>query len=112
LNQRVDLIECGKAHLDVELRKLRLAIGAQVFITKAVRDLEVLIHTADHAQLFEELRRLRQRKKLSRKNARWNDVVARAFRRRLDEDGCFDFSKTLRGHVAPDFIQNPMAQEQ
>ena len=52
---RVDLLERGETHLDVELRELRLAIGAQVFITETVCDLEVLIETANHAQLFEEL---------------------------------------------------------
>ena len=104
--KRVDLIERRKAHLDVELRKLRLAIGAQIFVTKTVRDLKVLIETADHAQLFEELRRLRQREKLSRENTRRHDVIARAFGRRFDQDRRFDLGETLRRHVAPDFVQS------
>jgi hypothetical protein len=98
------LIERRKAHLDVELRELRLSIGAQIFVAKTVGDLKVLIEAADHAQLFEELRRLWQCKKLSGLNARRDDVVARAFRRRLNQYRSFDLTETLRSHVTPDLI--------
>src|SRR4030095_15031757 len=63
-NQVVDLVERSKAHLNVELFELRLTIRAEIFVTKTVCDLEVLIQSRDHAQLFEELRRLRQCKEL------------------------------------------------
>ena len=55
-DQRVNLIERGKTHLDVELGELRLPVGAQVFVAETVCDLEVLIQAANHAQLLEELR--------------------------------------------------------
>src|SRR6185369_3084179 len=111
-DQVVDLIECRKAHLDVEVCKLRLAISAQIFIAKTVCDLEVLIHATDHAQLFEELGRLRQCKKLSRKNARRNDVIARAFGSRLDQDRSLDLVESLFGHVTANFVENAMPQKE
>ena len=94
------------------MRKLRLAIGAQVFVAKAARDLVVLVEAGNHANLFEDLRRLRQRKKLSRLHARRHDVVARAFGRRLDQIRSFDLGKALLVHVAIDFQQQAMAQAQ
>src|SRR6185295_8239561 len=100
-DQGVNLIECREAHLNVELCKLRLAIGAQIFVTKTVCDLEVLIQAANHAQLFEELWRLWQCKKLSRENARRDDVIARAFRSRLDQDRRFDLVEPVARHVTP-----------
>ena len=50
-----------EGHLEVELGELGLAIRAQVLVAEAARDLEVTLEAADHEQLLEELRRLRQR---------------------------------------------------
>ena len=52
---------CGKRHLDINLRKLRLAVRAQVLVAKTPDDLEITVEAADHEDLFEKLRRLRQR---------------------------------------------------
>ena len=43
-----------------------LPVGAQVFVAETARNLEIPFHAADHQNLFELLRRLRQRVKLSR----------------------------------------------
>ena len=51
--------------LDVHLRELGLAVGAQVLVAEAARDLEVAIHARDHQDLLEHLRRLRQREELA-----------------------------------------------
>src|ERR1041385_5638257 len=48
----------------------------------------------------------------ARKDARWNDVITRAFRCRLDQDRCFDLGVPLRGHVATDLVDDAMAQKQ
>jgi hypothetical protein len=56
-------------HLHVELRELRLAIGAQVLVAEAARDLEVAVESRDHQDLLEQLRRLRQRVELARMHA-------------------------------------------
>ena len=52
-------------HLDVDLRELGLAVGAQVLVAEAARDLEVAVEARDHQDLLEELRRLRQRVELA-----------------------------------------------
>ena len=52
---------CGKRHLQIDLGELRLAVGAQVLIAEAARDLEILVEAGDHQDLLEDLRRLRQR---------------------------------------------------
>ncbi len=104
------MIERGETHLHVELRKLRLAVGAQVFIAETTSNLKVFIQTGNHAQLLEQLWRLRQGEKLTRLHARGNDVVARAFGSRLDQDRSFNFGETLFVHVAAYLAKDPMPQ--
>ena len=50
-----------EGHLEVELRELGLAVGAQVLVAEAAGDLEVALEARDHQELLEQLRRLRQR---------------------------------------------------
>ena len=56
-----DLLLVEERGLDVDLRELGLAVGAQVLVAEALRDLVVAVEAGDHQQLLEELRRLRQR---------------------------------------------------
>src|ERR1700674_215424 len=37
-----------EGHLQIELRKFRLAVRSQILITEAARDLKIAIQTADH----------------------------------------------------------------
>ncbi len=59
-----DVFAVDESHLHVELGEFRLAIGTRVFIAEAAHDLHVLIATANHQKLLEELRRLGQSVKL------------------------------------------------
>ena len=74
-------------HLDVDLRELGLAVGAQVLVAEAPHDLEVAVEARDHQELLVELRRLRQRVELARVDAAGHEVVARALGRRLASIG-------------------------
>src|SRR2546430_9809600 len=47
-------------HLEIDLREFRLAVGAQVLVTEAAYDLEILVETGDHQDLLEQLGRLRK----------------------------------------------------
>ena len=69
-------------HLDVELGELGLAVGAGVLVAEAARDLVVALEAAHHQQLLEQLGRLRQGVERPGLDARGNQVVARALRRR------------------------------
>ena len=66
LDHREDRVGPRERHLDVDLRELGLPIGAQVLVAEALHDLEVAIDAADHQDLLEDLRRLRQRVELAR----------------------------------------------
>ena len=85
----------GEGHLDVELHELELAVGAEVFVAEATRDLEVAVEAADHQQLLEQLRALRQRVERARPQPRRHDEVARAFRRRRDQHRRLDLDEVL-----------------
>ena len=55
------LVAVGERHLHVELGDLLDAVGAEVLVPEADRDLVVAVEAGDHRQLLQELRALRQR---------------------------------------------------
>ena len=55
-----DIVLVDEAHLDVELRELRLTISAEIFVAVAACNLEIPFHAANHQQLLKQLRRLRK----------------------------------------------------
>ena len=87
------------AHLDIDLSELRLAVGAQVFIAEAAHDLEILFEPADHQELLEDLRRLRQRVERAGLHAAGHQVIARAFRRGARHERGFDFEEAQVGEL-------------
>ena len=72
---------CDKCHFYVNLGELGLAVAPQVFIAEAAHDLKVAIITGDHEQLFVGLRRLGQGVEVASLNARWDEIISRAFGR-------------------------------
>src|ERR1022692_576428 len=84
LEQRVDVLAVDERRLDVHLGELHLAVGAQVLVPEAARDLEIPLHPGDHQDLLELLRGLRKGIELPRVDARGHDVFARPLGRALD----------------------------
>ena len=84
-----------EAHLDIELREFGLPVCAQILIPETAHDLVVAIEAGHHQQLFEYLRRLRQRKKLAWMRAARHDVVTRAFGRRARQHWRFDIDESV-----------------
>jgi hypothetical protein len=76
--------------LDVELGELGLAVGAQVLVAEAARDLVVAVEAGHHQQLLEQLRRLRQARRTRPVHAARHQIVARALRRGLGQDRRLD----------------------
>src|SRR5690606_7734066 len=76
-----------------ELGELRLAVGTEVLVAVAAGALVVALDTADHAELLEQLRRLRQRVPGAGREAGRDQEVAGTLRRgsrprrRVDLDG-------------------------
>ena len=89
----LDVLGADERRLEVDLGELGLAVGAQVFVAEAARDLEVAVEARDHQQLLVELRRLRQRVELARMDAARHEIVAGAFRRGLGEDRRLDLEE-------------------
>ena len=80
-DQCSNVVGIDKAHFQVELGKLGLAIGAQVLVAKAAGDLEIAFDAGHHEQLLELLRALGQRIKFVGMQAGWarqNHVRLRA----------------------------------
>ena len=101
-----------EGHFDVELREFRLAVGAQIFVAKTFHDLEVAVEPANHQDLLEDLRRLRQRVKLAVMHATRNEIIARAFGRRAREHGRFDFEEAHFVHGLANFENDFVAQRE
>ncbi len=99
-------------HFEVELREFGLAVGAQILVAKTFDDLEVAVEAANHQDLLEDLRRLRQRVKLAVMHAAGNEIVARAFGCRAREHGRFDFDKAHLVHGLANFEDDFVAQRE
>ena len=55
-----DVFLSDERHLAVDLSELRLTVGTQVLVAETLRNLEITVETADHQQLLQCLRALRQ----------------------------------------------------
>ena len=102
LHHVVEELLVGEAHLDVQLRDLLDAVGAEILVPEADRDLVVAVEAGDHRQLLQDLRALRQRVEAALLEPARDDEVARALGRRLEEDRRLDVEEAGRLHLAPD----------
>ena len=101
-----------EAHLEVELGELRLAVAAQVLVAEAAGDLEVAVDAADHQQLLELLRALRQGVDGAGLEPRRDDEVARALGRALDQVRGLDLDEAVGVVDLADGLDQAAAQEQ
>jgi len=69
----------GEGHFQVELGEFWLAVGAEIFVAKTFHDLEVAVESANHEDLLEDLRRLRESVELAVMHATGHEIVAGAF---------------------------------
>ena len=60
LGEQHDIVLRDEAHLHIQLSELGLAVGAEILVAVAPSNLVVPLDTADHQQLLEQLRALRQ----------------------------------------------------
>ena len=74
-----------KRHFAVDLRKLGLTVGPQVFVAETLYNLEIAVEARHHQQLLEGLRRLRQRIELARIHSRRYHKVAGSLGSRLNQ---------------------------
>ena len=121
LGQQDHVLLAHEAHLDVELGELGLAVGAEVLVAVAARDLEVPLDARDHQQLLEQLRALRQRVERAGLQPGGHQEVARALRcrpgqcRRLHLDEAVAGEHVARGGVhlrpQPDRVPRRLAAQ-
>ena len=110
LHHVVEELLVGEAHLDVQLRDLLDAVGAEILVPEADRDLVVAVEAGDHRQLLQDLRALRQRVEAALLEPARDDEVARTFGRRLEEDRRLDVEEAGRLHLAADDPDHLRAQ--
>ncbi len=90
-----DLIAPHEGHLKVDLGELRLAVGTGVLIAEAAADLHIPVAAADHQDLLEELRRLRERVERAGQVPVGHEELTRSFGRALVQDRRLDLEKTI-----------------
>ena len=83
-----------------------MAIGSQVLIAEAARDLVVALDARDHQQLLEHLRRLRQRVEAARMQPRRDEKVARSLGRRRGQNRRLKLEEALLLHAAADRVDD------
>ena len=99
-----------KSHFAVDLSKLGLTVGTQVFIAEAFHQLIIPVVTRHHQQLFKGLGRLGQGIKLAFVHPGRNHKIAGAFWSRFDEIRSFYFDELLTIEVFSRFERQPVAQ--
>jgi len=107
-----DFLLAQERGLAVDLGKFRLAVGAQIFVAEAFGNLVVAVEVGHHQQLFEQLRRLRQREEFAGIHARRYQVIARAFRRGLGQHRRFDIDEAEFVEELAHFHRHLVAQAQ
>ena len=107
-----DVFLFDEAHFAVHLGELRLAVGAQVFISEALDDLIVLVKTTDHQELLEGLGALGKGVELSGVHPTWYDKVTCALWRRFNENRRFYVDEVDAVEVFPGLYVDSMAEEQ
>ncbi len=115
LHHRLDRVEhvllADKGHFHVQLVEIRwAAVGARILVAETGRDLEILVKAADHDQLLELLRRLRQRIELARMQTAGNKKIARTFGARRGDDRRLIFAEPLVPHPLADRCDNVRPQ--
>ena len=101
-----------EAHLDVHLRELGLAVGAQVLVAEAAGDLVIALDAPHHQHLLELLGALGQRVETARVRAARHDVVACALGRGVRQDGRLHLQKAALVQGAAHGLGHLMAQVQ
>ena len=112
LDQRPDVAGVDKAHLQVELRELRLAVCTQILVAEAAGDLEVTLDACHHQELLQLLRALRQGIELARVQAAGHDEVACALWCALEQDRRLDLQKIACRQVLADKAHDAVTQHQ
>ena len=111
LDDGEDMLAAREGHFEIDLRELKLAVGALVLIAEAAGDLEVAIEAGDHEDLLEDLRRLWERVELAWMDAAGDKKIASAFGCGFVEDGRFYLEEALLreafAHGARDFVAQP-----
>ena len=108
LGQRINIVRCDERRFNVDLRKLRLAIGSQIFIAKRFRDLKIFFHSGDHEELLVLLWCLWQGVKFSRQQSAGNEKVTRPFRCAFAQNRRLDFKKSLRIQILASGLSDPV----
>ena len=97
-------------HFAVYLRKFGLTVGTQIFVAETFHNLEIAVESADHQQLFQCLRTLRQSVELPLIHAARHHKIARAFGRGVDQNGRFYLQKSLFVEIAAHLESHFVAQ--
>ena len=89
LKQVNDVILVNKAHFAIDLRKLRLPVGTQVLIPKALGNLEVTIEARHHQKLLQSLWTLGQSVELTRIHSAGHHEITGPLGRTAYKNRCF-----------------------
>ena len=93
LDQRHNVYFLDEGHFDVELGKLRLAIGSLSLVAETAGDLVITVETGHHQELLELLRRLGKCVERAGEPTAGHKEVASSLRRALDQEGSLDIDK-------------------
>ncbi len=95
LNRLEDCLFITEGHLNIDLGEFRLTVSTQILITETSGNLEILLHTGNHQQLLENLRRLRQSPEVSLVDSGRHQIVTGTLWCRTGQNWCFHFHEAV-----------------
>ena len=110
LHPAVNVLGGDEARLDIHLRELGLAVGAQILIAEAARNLEIAFQARHHEQLLVLLGALGQRVELAGAHTAGHQIVAGTLGRGFGKDGGLELQKTLLVEVVAHGLGDAVAQ--
>ena len=107
-----DVLFADEAHFHVDLGEFGLAVSAQILVTEAAHDLEILFEAGAHEQLLEELGRLGQGVELALVEAARHEEVAGALGRGLGQERRLDFNESALVEEAADGLHDAVPEDE
>ncbi|MPN04976.1 hypothetical protein SDC9_152225 [bioreactor metagenome] len=107
-----DILLLDKGHFHIDLGKLGLAVGAQVLVTKTLRNLVILVDPPHHQKLLEDLGRLGQSVKGARMDPARHQIVPRPLGGAFGQDRGFHLDKSVVIESFADDLDHLMAEFQ
>ena len=107
-----DILDIDEAQLHIDLGELGLAVGAEILVAEAARELDIAVEARHHQELLVDLGRLGQGVELAGMDARGHEIVAGALGRGFDHHRGLDLDEAVLVEIVAGDLGDARASDQ